>query len=87
MNSGESLDGPVLTRAPARKWLAASQATVSFAHSRDECFRPARKKKYRDVCRLSRPLPSTAAVGFGPIGPRSTVDVVARSGRLTASPY
>lgn len=42
---GESLDGPVLTRAPARKWLSVSTATVSLVHSREECFRPARLKK------------------------------------------
>ena len=77
-NWGESLDGPVATVAPVMKWVRVSTATVSLVHSRDECLRPARLKKYREVCRLSRPVPSTAAVGFSPIRPRSAADVVAR---------
>ena len=81
------MDGPVATVAPAMKWLRVSQATVSLVHSRDECFRPARLKKYRDVCRLSRPVPSTAAVGFSVIRPRSDADVVARWRRTAASPF
>lgn len=44
-NCGESLDGPVATVAPAKKWLLVSHATVSLVHSRDECLRPARLKK------------------------------------------
>ena len=42
---GESLDGPVATVAPAKKWLLVSHATVSLVHSREECLRPARLKK------------------------------------------
>lgn len=86
-NWGESLDGPVVAVAPAMKWVRVSTATVSLVHGRDECFRPARLKKYRDVCRLSRPVPSTAAVGFSPIRPRRVADVVARWRRTTASPF
>lgn len=80
---GESSDGPVAAVAPAKKWLSVSQATVSLVHSREECFRPARLKKYREVCRLSRPVPSTAAVGAPVIRPRSCADVVARRRRTT----
>ena len=82
---GESLDGPVRTRAPARKWLVVSAATASAVHSRDEGVRPARSKTYRDVCRLSSPVASTAAVGWTPIGPRSAADGAARW--TTASPF
>jgi hypothetical protein len=77
-NCGESLDGPVATVAPVMKWVRVSTATVSFVHSRDVCFRPARLKKYREVWRLSSPVPSTAAVGLSPIRPRLVADVVAR---------
>lgn len=30
---GESLDGPVVTVAPAKEWLCVSQATVSLVHT------------------------------------------------------
>lgn len=75
-NWGESLDGPVVTVAPARKWVAVSQATVSSVQV--ACSAPDRRAKYRDVCRLSSPVASTAAVGRPPIRPRSAADVVAR---------
>ncbi len=84
---GESLDGPAVTVAPAMKWLAVSIATVSLVQSRDECLRPARLKKYREVWRLSRPVPSTAAVGAGPIRPESVADVVAQRRRPATSPF
>lgn len=77
-NCGESLDGPVETRAPARKWVAVSQATVSLVQTRAVWSRPARRTKYADVCRLSSPVPSTAAVGLSPIRPRSVAAMVAR---------
>ncbi len=86
-NWGESLDGPVATVAPVMKWVRVSTATGSLVHSRDVCLRPARLTKYRDVWRLSSPVPSTAAVGLSPIRPRSVADVVARSRRLTAPPF
>ena len=44
-NCGTSLAGPRLTLAPARKWLAVSQATVSLVHTREPCLRPAQLKK------------------------------------------
>jgi hypothetical protein len=44
-NCGASLVGPRLTRAAVKKWLAASQATVSFVHRRALCLRLARLKK------------------------------------------
>jgi hypothetical protein len=44
-NCGASLAGPRLTRAAVRKWLAVSQATVSFVHSLALCLRRARLKK------------------------------------------
>jgi len=44
-NCGESLAGPRLTVAAVKKWLSVSQATVSFVHSRELCFLPARLKK------------------------------------------
>jgi hypothetical protein len=37
--------GPRLARAAVKKWLAASQVTVSFVHSRQLCLRLARRKK------------------------------------------
>jgi hypothetical protein len=39
----------VVTSAPARKWVAVSTATVSLVQSLEECVRPARLKKYREV--------------------------------------
>jgi hypothetical protein len=81
------LDGPVVAVAPARKWLSVSTATVSLVHRREVCFLPARLKKYREVCRLSRPVPSTAAVGLSPIRPDAVADVVARNRSRTNSPF
>ena len=86
VNCGESLVGPTVTVAPARKWLAVSQATVSLVYVRAACSRPDRATKYRDVWRLSRPVASTAAVGVSPIRPRATADVVARARRPTMAP-
>lgn len=84
---GESLDGPVATVAPTKRWLGVSHATVSLVHNREECLRPARLKKYREVCRLSNPVPSTAAVDASAIRPRSCADVVARRSRTTKAPF
>jgi hypothetical protein len=79
------LDGPVATVAPARKWLAVSHATVSLVQVRDVCSLPDLLTKYRDVCRLSSPVASTAAVGLSPIRPRSTACVVAQMRRTAKS--
>ena len=59
-------------------------ATVATGPSNDSPqLRPARLKKYREVCRLSNPVPSTAAVGASAIRPRPRADVVARRSRTT----
>ena len=79
------MDGPVVTVAPARKCEAVSTATVSLVQV--ACSAPDRRAKYLDVCRLSSPVPSTAAVGFSPIRPRSEADVAARKRRRTNSPF
>ena len=72
-----SLARPRMIRAKATDvWLSVSQATVSLVQV--ACSAPDRRAKYRDVCRLSSPVASTAAVGLSPIRPRSVADVVAR---------
>jgi hypothetical protein len=84
---GESLPGPVVTVAAQRKWLRVSQTSVGLVHSRALCLRPARLKKYWEVCRLSRPVASMAASGRSPIRPRSWARAVARKRRQTTSPF
>lgn len=79
------MDGPTLTAAPARKCERVPTAAVSLAQVARSA--PDRRAKYRDVCRLSRPVASTAAVGFSPIRPRSEADAAARARRATDSPY
>ena len=44
-NGGESLDGPRLTVAAARKWLWVSQTVVSLVQAEALCLRPERLKK------------------------------------------
>jgi hypothetical protein len=44
-NCGESLAGPRLTVAAAKKWLWVSQATVSLVQAAALCLRPERLKK------------------------------------------
>lgn len=84
-NCGESLDGPVLTVAPAMKWERVSIAAVSLVQV--DCSAPLRQAKYLDVCRLSSPVASTAAVGLSPIRPQSEADVAARNRRTTNAPF
>ena len=79
------MDGPVATVAPARKWERVSHAAVSLVQL--ACSAPLRRAKYRDVCRLSGPVASTAAAGLSPIRPRSVADVVAHTRRTTKSPF
>jgi hypothetical protein len=70
-NCGESLAGPTLTVAAVKKWLAMSQAEVSLIQVWADCLWPARLKKYCEVWRLSRPVPSMAASGSSPMRPPS----------------
>ncbi len=71
-NCGESLDGPRVTVAPAKKWERVSQAVVSLGYDRAVCSPRDRATKYREAWRASRPVASTATVGASGIRPVSS---------------
>jgi hypothetical protein len=63
------------------KWVRVSTSTVSLAHSRDVCSRPASMKKDRDVWRLTSPVQPPGRVAQGRVvGHR--VEVVVEVGEV-----
>jgi hypothetical protein len=86
VNCGESLAGPSVTTAPAMKCERVSNAAVSLGQLRAVCSPLLRATKYREACRLSSPVASTATVGCSGISSDSTADVTVPSRRSMKIP-
>ncbi len=76
-----------MTVAPAMKWECVSQAMVSLGQLRAVCSPWERATKYRDAWRLSKPVASTATVGFWGIRPHSDADVDGTFEQVDEDPF